>query len=187
MLGSGMTVAQAAQLRPLKRSEYDRLVVAGCFDGERIELIQGALVYMSPHGPLHDGTLSILEGLLRRLLVGRALVRVQSSLAATDDSEPEPDIAVVPALDYRAQHPDRAFLIVEVAHSSVAHDRAKATVYAASKVEEYWIVNLVDHLLEVYRDPDGGAYRQKKRLTSQDSIQLQAFPDVRVKLGDFLS
>jgi Uma2 family endonuclease len=96
------------------------------------------------------------EEALRRVFAAGWDVRGQLPVALDDDSEPEPDISVVPGSfrDYRHGHPPRAVLIVEVAESSLSLDRAlKGSLYARARVPEYWIVNLVDRALEVHRDP----------------------------------
>lgn len=84
------------RLRPLRRVEYDRLVEMGAFEGQRVELLYGMVVAMSPHGPPHDSSIEELNELLVRALAGRARVRIQFAFAASDGSEPEPDVAVVP-------------------------------------------------------------------------------------------
>ncbi len=123
--------------------------------------------------------------LLVRALAGRARVRVQNSFAASDASEP--DIAVVPPGDYRKAHPAEAWLIVEVASTSLAKDRGtKAKLYAESNVGEYWVVNLVDELVMVHTDIVGGAYARVVSHRKGETIQLLRFPDVSVAVGDVL-
>jgi len=130
-------------IRPLRRAEYDKLVALGAFQDERIELLNGVLVPMSPIGPPHSPAVQKLSTLLFRALDGVAAIRVQSPFAALDESEPEPDIAVVPLGDYDTAHPNVAHWIVEVADSSVERDRGlKLGIYAGCGVPEYWIVNL---------------------------------------------
>src|SRR5450432_3867156 len=132
-------------IRPLRRTEYDQLVTLGAFRGEKIELLEGVLVAMSPIGPPHSSSVQRLNALLVLALVGRAVVRPQLPFAALEFSEPEPDLAVVPLGDYDVEHPAEADLIIEVAESSLAIDRGKKLrLYAACAVPEYWIVNLVD-------------------------------------------
>ena len=94
------------QVRPLRRREYERLVELGAFEGERVELLYGRIVEMAPRGPDHAGAIQALTRLLVSRLTDRADVRVQLPFVAPDDSEPEPDIAVVPS-----GHPDQAFLL----------------------------------------------------------------------------
>jgi Uma2 family endonuclease len=182
-----MVSAAPEQIRPLRRVEYDQLVALGTFAGERIELIDGALRHMSPIGPPHTSTVDLLNELLVLALVGRARVRVQGSFAASELSEPEPDFCILPREDYHAAHPTAAHLIIEVADSSLGYDRVdKAKLYAASGVPEYWIVNLVERVVEVHREPDAGGYRQLTTVPKGARLRLLAFPDVELAVDDFL-
>jgi Uma2 family endonuclease len=186
-----MSAAQRLALewrRPIHRREYERMVEAAVFEEARVELLYGVIVEMSPHGPSHDAPLTRLAKLLTLAVADRADVRVQCSFAASDGSEPEPDIAVVPVGRYDASHPDEALLIVEVAVSSLERDRtAKAQLYAECGVPDYWIVNVVDGLVEVHTDIVRGAY---SRITSHDvseTIAPRAFPDTSVRVADVLA
>src|SRR5258705_7967248 len=117
--------------RPLRRVEYDKLVELGVFEGERIELLEGRLVYMTPPGPPHASTVDKLMELFFRGLGDRARIRVQSPFAALETSEPQPDLAIVPRADYEREHPSRADLVIEVSDSSLRYDRGpKLPVYA---------------------------------------------------------
>jgi len=163
-----MTLARDAfpldRLRPIRRAEYDRMVRLGMFRQEKIELLYGRLVFMSPHGEPHAYSITRLTKLLVRALGDRADVRVQLPFAASDDSEPEPDVAIVPPGDYLHEHPRSALLVIEVADSSLQEDRRlKGALYAASGVPEYWIVNLVDRVIEVHRRPTDGTYEEVSR------------------------
>lgn len=109
--------------RLLTRAEYERLIETGLFEDERVELLEGVLIRMSPHRPEHDSAIEYLTELLVRQLAQRARVRVRSGYAASDSSQPEPDLAVVPTGNYGAAHPSEALLIIEVAKSSLAKDR----------------------------------------------------------------
>ncbi len=174
-------------LRPLARSEYDRMVAEGLFTDERLELLRGALVKMSPQGPLHSETVNrLLEQLMGRLS-GRARVRPQCPLAVSDDSEPEPDLAVIAPGDYAEQHPITAYLVVEVADTSLGRDREiKAALYAEAGIPEYWVVNLVEKVVEVYRDPGEGRYRSVATVGRGDAIALVRFADVEVAVAEIL-
>jgi Uma2 family endonuclease len=109
-------------IRPLKRVEYDKLVADGCFQDERVELVFGMVVEMSPIDQAHhESVRRIYKALLERI-GGRGTVWSQSSFAATDDSEPEPDVCVTPSGDHWHTRPDHAFLVVEVARSSLRYD-----------------------------------------------------------------
>lgn len=174
-----------AGIRPLRRVEYDRMVQLGMFEDERIELLRGVLVPMSPIGPPHSATLDRLVELLVLALHGRARVRAQNPFAALDDSEPEPDVTVVPLGDYDAGHPERALLVIEVSESSLARDRGvKLRIYAENGVPEYWVVNLVDRRIEVHTEPSKDGYGAVRHVERGESIALGAFPDVAVNVGD---
>src|SRR5438093_9105865 len=147
------------RIRPLLRTEYDRLVESGAFDSERLELLDGMLVTMTPQDAAHAHTVQRLTEVLTVALRGRAIVRTQSPLALLDDSEPEPDLAVVPLGDYSANHPARAYLVIEVAESSLRRDRlVKGPIYARAQVDEYWLVDLNLRAVEVHRNPQGAQF-----------------------------
>jgi len=151
--------------RGLKRAEYDKLVELGYFHDEHVELVFGAVVEMSPIGPAHVQSTSRVRRMLEGQLAARARVEAQVPFAATDDSEPEPDVYVFPNGDYWDAHPGRAYLIIEVAESSLRWDRTtKALLYGISQVDEYWIVNLVENVVEVYRDRVDGLRSEERRV-----------------------
>jgi Uma2 family endonuclease len=151
----------AVQRAPLTRAQYDALVAQGAFAGQPVELLEGELVTMAPQGPPHSRGIDLLARRLDRLLLaehGEAFaVRQEKPFAASDLSEPEPDIAVVDAADAAwglPGHPSRAHLVVEVADSSARVDLAhKPRVYAASEVPLYWVVDLARQRTVVHRDP----------------------------------
>jgi Uma2 family endonuclease len=174
-------------VRPLRRREYDRLVELGLFEDERLELLRGTLVAMSPQGPPHADVVERLATRLVTGLAGRARVRSHSPLAVSDDSEPEPDIAVVPDGDYSTEHPSHALLVVEVADSSLRKDRQmKADLYAEAAVPDYWIVNLNQSAIEVHRDPSDGHYAAVTTYRRGQTLRLAAFPDIELEVDDIL-
>ena len=182
-----MANATAEVIRPLRRVEYDQLVALGAFEDERIELLDGELVAMSPVGAPHCFAVQKLTELLVLALVGRAAVRPQLAFAALEFSEPEPDLAVVPLADYHADHPAQAHLLIEVAESSLAKDRGrKRRLYAECGVPEYWIVNLCDRCIEVYTEPSASSYAQQRTFAHGAAIALRAFPDVSLRVADIL-
>lgn len=119
-------------------------------------------------------------------LGSRADVHVQQPFAAPFESEPEPDVAVVAPGDYLDDHPKTAWLLIEVADSSLARDRTKAKLYAAAGVTEYWIVNLVDEVVEVHREPRAQGYTNSTRHGRGDVLRLVSFADVEVRVADVL-
>jgi Uma2 family endonuclease len=174
-------------LRPLRRHEYDALAVRGVFAGERLELLQGALVHMSPESPRHAAVVDELTMLLVPALKGRAKVRVRGPFAASNESEPQPDLAVVFPGKHTLEHPASAFLVIEVADTTLDKDRRlKSPLYAAAGVLEYWLVNLEEGVVEVHRAPADDGYRDAWRFSSGETISLAAFPDVLVRVRDFL-
>jgi Uma2 family endonuclease len=171
-------------VRGLQRPEYEALVARGAFDDERVELLEGVIVHMSPHGPLHDGTLDMLVERLGSLS-DRAKLRVQSAFAASDGSQPEPDLALVERRDHRTSHPNAAFLIIEIADTSLDRDsKIKPAIYARCGVPEYWVVDLVHSVLIVFREPGEEGYGSMATLRRGDSVALLAFPDVVLRVGD---
>src|SRR5688500_7147850 len=167
-------------LKRWRRVEYERLVDLGAFEQEPLELLGGQLIVAEPKGSEHATAVDMADDALRAALPGGWIVRVQNPLALDDDSAPEPDIAVVRGarLDFRHAHPARPTLIIEVAESSLGFDRvAKGSLYARAGIVDYWIVNLVDRVLEVYRDPGaditapyGWRYLSVQRLTPPASV-----------------
>ena len=175
------------RVRPLRRVEYEKMVAEGLFEGERLELLEGVIVEMSPQDPRHAGTVHKLTRVLGHALAGGADVRVQLPLVASDESVPEPDVALVKPGDYEDAHPATAFLVVEVAETSLRKDRTlKADLYARSGVPEYWIVNLVDRLIEVHTDVAGAAYTHVTPAHPGESIRLRAFPDIEIAVSEII-
>jgi len=179
------TLWASERIRPLKRSEYDRLVQLGCFEDEKIELLDGMLVAVSPQGTEHAQAVRKLTTLFILGVGQRAAVQCQLPLGASDDSEPEPDIAVVPNQEYFDDHPTRAYLVIEVANSSLRKDRLlKAALYARAGVPEYWIVNVPERLVEIHRSPRAGEYSTVTTHGTADVIHPSAFMDVKIAVAD---
>jgi Uma2 family endonuclease len=182
-----MVSALPEDFRPLRRVEYEQLTALGAFGDERIELLEGVLVPMSPIGPRHSSAIDLLNLLFVRALADRARIRVQNPFAASDISEPQPDLLVAPLADYLDEHPSTAFLVIEVADSSLARDRGtKLRIYAARGVPEYWIVDVAARRIEVYREPSNGGYAIAQMFERGESIRLFGFPDVTVCVEDVL-
>ena len=175
------------RIRPLYRREYDQLVELGVFENERVELLRGALVAMSPQSAGHAEVITRLTGIFASALFGRAAVRVQLPLALSDDSEPEPDVALVAAGDYGHAHPSTAHLVVEVStHGSPKNAVLKAALYAEAAIPEYWVVDLAAAAVVVHRRPAGGRYQDVARLCTRDTAAPQAFPDVAIRVAALL-
>jgi Uma2 family endonuclease len=153
----GRMAEYAIQTRRFTRTEYDRLVELGIFQpGEPIELIGGQLIVAEPQGEYHYQGIWKTAHALELAFGSGWFVRTQAPIGLDDESEPEPDVAVVPGFpsDYGPDHPARPVLTVEIAESSLAIDRRhKGSLYARAGLDDYWIVNLIDRVLEVYREP----------------------------------
>lgn len=150
----------------------------------RGELLGGVIVTRSPNYPEHANPVQLLTELLVPALLGRANVRIQLPIYAARESEPEPDVAIVPLGDYRHAHPDRAHCLIEVAHTSVSKDRnIKAPLNAASGFREYWLVNVPERVVEVFREPGPTEYQSRTRHSVGETISLVDFPDVRLEIA----
>ena len=143
--------------RRFSRAEYERLIELGIFQpGEEIELIDGQLLVAEPQGAAHYTAIVKTTRALVTAFGPGWYVRTEGPIGLDDDSEPEPDVAVVPGQpdDYGRAHPSRPVLTVEVAEASLAADRQrKGSLYARAGLADYWVLNLVDRVLEVYREP----------------------------------
>lgn len=172
------------------REAFERLGETGVLPPDaRVELINGTLVEMSPQGSQHFTTVRKTEEALRAVFATGFDVRAQGPLALSETDEPEPDVAVVPGTieDYRDAHPTKAVLVVEVADTPLEFDRdEKLRVYARGSVSEYWIVNLRDRCVEVYRDPAGADYRTKQTFDADDAVQPAARPERAISVHDLL-
>ncbi|HYO16806.1 MAG TPA: Uma2 family endonuclease [Thermoanaerobaculia bacterium] len=181
-----MAVASSDAHR-LSREEYERLVSAGFFPpGARIELIEGVLYDMPPQDSPHVTGLHLALAALRTVFP-TSYIRIQSPLAVDDSSEPEPDLAVVPGSirDYQDDHPTTALLVVEIADSSLSHDRQrKIPLYARAGIPEAWILNTRRKELEVYRNPVDGEYRSRTLLRISDSVSPLDRPDIAIPVAD---
>jgi Uma2 family endonuclease len=179
------------------RAEYENLVDRGVFTtDDRIELLDGLLVVREPQGDRHAATVAALHLALQRAFGRGYHVRVGSPVALDDTSEPEPDLAVVPGrpFDYRAGHPARPVLMAEVSDTSLAKDRLrKSGLYARAGIADYWVVNLVDGVLEIYREPVrapsrryGWKYASVRLLKRNAIVSPLARPRARIRVADVL-
>ncbi len=178
---------EGAVIRRLTRREFGRLVEAGAFEGEKVELLAGFLVEKMTQGPRHAEVLMRVGELLMRRLEGRARVRIQVPLALSEDSEPEPDVFVVPLGSYLEGHPSRAYWVIEVSSSSIRLDRGlKARLYATAGVPEYWIVDVDGGVVEVHTEPANGAYARTARHALGEAVRSTSFPDVEIRVEELL-
>lgn len=182
--------AVAHQPHRWTRQEYEQLVAAGGFAPRtRVELIEGEILDMAPQNSRHSTALRLVEDVLRNAFGAGYDVRPQLPLALEDHTEPEPDIAVVVGSprDYRDQHPTTAVLVVEIADSSLDFDRGrKGQIYARNDIPEYWLLNLPDGMLEVYRDPRSVGYADRQLVGLGQSIASLSASEAPVRISDLL-
>jgi Uma2 family endonuclease len=165
--------------------EYHRMGEAGIFsEDDRVELLAGEIVEMSPIGPLHAATVDRLNALFSSRLGGEVIVRVQNPLLLrTEDSEPQPDVVLLrPRPDFYARsHPEASdvYLVIEVADTSVVTDReVKFPIYARAGVPETWLLDMATQRLEVHRQPTPDGYQDVRSLQRGESVAPQAFPQL---------
>jgi Uma2 family endonuclease len=179
------------QIRSLTSADYYQMMESGIIrEGERVELILGQIFTMAAKGTRHTVATTRLITELPMLIQRRAIVRCQDPISLPNNSEPEPDVVIarLRSDDYVNSHPAPAdiILVIEVADSSIRFDReTKAPLYAAAGISEYWIVNLIDNRLEVYRQPEGSIYTSIEIITPPRSIKLPQFPEIVLHISDF--
>jgi len=181
------------EVRRWTRSEYYRMGELGFFNGQRVELVDGEVIVMSPMGAGHATAITKVTRALLYAFGEGFVIRIQLPLAIEPESEPEPDVAVVIGSpdDYIDEHPSTAVLVVEVADTSLAYDRTdKAKVYARAGIPEYWIVNLLDRQLEVYREPQvletQHCYAEVQILKANEFVSPLSKPEVKISVADLL-
>ena len=189
-----MAVAVATARRRFTREEYHRMGEVGILKPtERVELIRGEIVEMSPIGPRHAAFVDNLTQLLVVRLAGRAIVSVQNPVVLADDSEPQPDLKILRhrsvSYKHRTAAAEDTLLLIEVAETSLVYDRStKLRLYAETGIPEYWVVDGVAESVEVHRAPHAGGYRDVSRVAGNTAtVSLQAYPDVTLSLAEIFT
>ena len=186
-----------SRTRRWTRIEYEKLIALGIFQpGDPIELIGGELMVAEPQGAAHYTAIWKTAKALEAAFGPGWVVRTQGPIGLDDDSEPEPDVAVVPGgpEDYRSAHPSRPVLTVEVSESSLGSDREhKGSLYARAGLADYWILNLAARVLEVYREPApdpsapfGWRYARREVFDAAARVSPLAAPGDGVRVSDLL-
>lgn len=166
--------------------DYHRMIDAGILDDRHVELLSGEIIEMPPEGPLHANLNSNTADYLRELLKNQAQVREGHPVTLSDDSEPEPDIAIVQRLaaGYGQHHPypENIFWLIEFSDSSLTRDlESKSKIYAEANIAEYWVVNLRKLRLVVFQSPIDGVYSSMQTCES-GTISPLSFPEVQVSI-----
>ena len=184
-------MAMVRKPRRFTLEQYHRMGEAGILDeDERVELIEGEIVEMTPIGRAHASVVARITRLFSARFAGEAIVWVQNPLVLPRQvSEFQPDLALLrPRPDfYRGKRvePADALLVVEVMDSSVAHDRrVKLPIYARARVPEVWLVDVNESTVELHREPTGAAYRDRRRVDRGGTMAPLAFPDARLAVRD---
>ncbi|WP_330205281.1 Uma2 family endonuclease [Cyanobacterium sp. Dongsha4] len=172
--------------------QYHRMGETNIFHPEeRLELIKGKIVPMSPLGLKHMTTVNRLTNLFYRHLLDKALISVQNSIQLDNYSEPQPDLVVAKLRDdfYATKpiQPDDICLLIEVSDSTIKYDqevKIKIPLYAENKIQEVWLVNLNDDILEIYTQPEDNFYQNLQKLNKQKIISPLSFPDLKINLSD---
>lgn len=182
----------AVEVRLLTVEDYHRMAEAGIFHPEeRVELLAGQVIQMAAKGTAHSVANTRTRRSIENRLGTRALVRVQEPMQLDDYSEPEPDIAIVlpRPLEYADHHPmaTEVLLIIEIADSSLRLDcGVKAIAYAKSGIADYWVLNVNDRKLHVFRSPDTEGYQSELVLGEAMDIVPLAFPDCVISVREML-
>ena len=172
--------------------EYNQMAEAGILsEDDRLELIEGEIVEMSPIGKRHAACVDRLNRLFSLRLQQRVIVRVQNPIHLSDRSQPQPDVTLLqPRSDFYAEghpQPEDILLLVEVADTSVDYDReVKVPLYAQAGIYEIWLVDLVGEYVEVYREPAPNGYGEVQQRRRGEYISVQAFPDLDLSVNEVL-
>ena len=180
-------------IRRLTVWEYHQLGEIGILEpDEQVELVGGQIINKPVKNPPHSAATKRVEKLLENCLGRQVLIRNQEPVRLDKYSEPEPDIAVVKAdpLYYEQKHPvpEEVFLLVEIADTTLKRDREyKGLAYARSGIKDYWILDINDRQLLVFRQPSTEGYKEELCLTLTESISPLAFPKVSIKIAQMFS
>ena len=181
--------ADEPQIKRWTIEEYESAIGTGIFDGQRLELLDGELIQMSPMYPPHARGIRLVQrALLKVFLPDHYTLQIQMPMKFIGANRPEPDIAVLagPA-EAHFDHPSTALLIVEVAHSSVEYDqKRKANKYAENGIADYWIVNIPQRQVEVYRNIAEQRYSAATVHKPGEAISPLAMPTASIGVADLL-
>lgn len=168
----------------LTRAQFDRLVAAGEFEGQHVELLEGALVEMTPQGGPHRRAVVSLANRLVRQLPDDLFVAPQVPMATAADSEPEPDVYVIDAAANDSDdHPSWAHVVIEVAVTSQRTDLLhKSRIYARAGIPQYWVVDLPGDRVVVHTDPQGDAYASVDARPLDTPLEIRGMPIVLADL-----
>ena len=186
---------QLPRKRLISARDYMSMAEIGLFDGQRVELINGEIVDMPPMSEFHAKSVNRSSMKLIVPLHERFVIRIQSPFNAGENGRPEPDIAVVrPEAESSDEPPSEAVLLIEVSRSTLRYDQTtKVSLYASLGIADYWIVNLIENQVEVYRQPIESAsaqfghdYASRQIYRRGQSVAPLETPEVSIAVGDML-
>ena len=179
--------------RRFTSAEYHQMVEAGILaEDDRVELIEGEIIEMSPIGRHHAATVRRLSDLSFHTFRDVALVDIQNPIRLSDESEPQPDLTLVRRrpdfYDSGLPGPEDIFLVVEVADTSLAYDRRlKIPLYGRSGIPEAWLIDVTKRTITVYRDPGPAGYGTTRVVRRAEQLDLVAFPDRLLSADEILT
>ncbi len=182
----------STQVRLINVQEYHRMADVGILGAEeRVELIEGQIWQMAAKGAGHSAAVTRCDRMLRKVLGDHVLVRLQDPIQLDKYSEPEPDIAVVASdpLDYENNHPtpEQVYLLIEVADTTIKRDlELKSLLYAKAGIIEYWVLEVINRQINIFRDPSPNGYLSKSVVADGDSISLLAFGDREIAVIELI-
>ncbi|QOV22813.1 Uma2 family endonuclease [Anabaenopsis elenkinii] len=172
--------------------EYHKMVESEILtENDRVELIRGEILEMSPIGTKHAACVNRLVNLLVQLLGKQVIVAAQNPVVLNNNSEPQPDVALLKHRDdfYETAHPqsEDIFLLIEVSDSTLMYDREeKIPLYAQAKIMEVWLVDINSQTVEVYQQPTDTGYQLRRKFTAGQNLTILALPDVNITVNQIL-
>jgi Uma2 family endonuclease len=172
--------------------EFHRMVETGILEeGSPYELLNGEIIHMATIGSKHAAKVNRISAHLNKILEQVHIVAVQNPIELGAFSQPEPDIAILRWQDdfYESGHPTAQdiYLLIEVSDTTLDYDRTtKLPIYAEAGIAEYWIVNLPDNQIEVYRNPSGNAYQSIQTFTKDQNLTIELLPEITIAVNDIL-
>ncbi|MDF5738233.1 MULTISPECIES: Uma2 family endonuclease [unclassified Nostoc] len=170
--------------------QYHKMVDSGILtEDDRVELIRGEIIEMSPIGTKHAACVKRLNKLLSQKLWDRVLIAIQDPVELNDNSEPQPDVALLKPRDdfYATAHPQPQdiFLLIEVSDSTVMYDREeKIPLYAQANIIEVWLVDINEQIVEVYQQPTAAGYQLMQKFTSGQTLSIPGFSGVNITVNE---
>ncbi|MBD2595057.1 Uma2 family endonuclease [Nostoc spongiaeforme FACHB-130] len=170
--------------------QYHKMIESGILtENERVELIRGEIIEISPIGTKHAACVNRLINLLVQLLGKRVIVAAQNPVELSDNSQPQPDVALLKPRDdfYAAAHPQPQdiFLLIEVADSTIIYDREeKIPLYAEANIIAVWLIDINEQVVEVYQQPTATGYQHIQKFAGGESLSIPGFPDVTITVNE---